>query len=156
MVAKSGMDLIQKYFGDFISIDRKGRAKAIEAPMNLDTSLRILILQKFPKRTQEVRKLMNALNLVQKARLAYILNLIDGVVKKDLEQIHEIRNKFAHSFHASFFRKDVLKYVKQLSTAKGQSDEVIEKHSYKLYENAVNSCICQIMDKMEVNDAEVK
>jgi len=77
-------------------------------------------------------------SLTNKAKLAYALGFIDKTVQSDLEQIHRIRNEFAHSAEADFANEEVIKYVRKLSTAKGK--RVTKKESYKLYKKATNMC----------------
>lgn len=133
--------------GNKVSIDRKkwlaaienqNRSTAILQPIGFDILLGFIIERAFPQRRKDVRNLMNGINLIQKARLAYILGLINKTVLKDLEQIHEIRNKFGHSFEASFAYTKVLKFVRKLSTANGH--EVTEKNSYEFYSIALVNC----------------
>jgi hypothetical protein len=147
-----------------VSIDRKQweeskednkRSDAILGDIGLDILLGSIIEGSFQQRTKEVERLINSINMIQKARLAYILGLIDKTVLNDLEQIHEIRNKFSHSFEASFAHTKVLKFVRKLSTAKGQ--EVTEKNSDKFYESAGAKCVDHIMavfDKQELKKAQ--
>lgn len=135
-----------------VSIERKQWEKAIEdqkrstvivVDITFDILLAEIIERTFTRRTKDVQKLMNGINMIQKARLAYILGLIDKMVLGDLEQMHEIRNKFGHSFEASFTHTKVLKFVRELSTAKGQ--EVTEKNSHKFYKKALAKCVEHIM-----------
>ena len=114
------------------------RADALMMDIGLDAILRAVIGRNFPHRTGEVEKLMNSTNMIQKARLANILQLIDGMVLKDLEQIHEIRNRFGHSFEARFSDGKVRGFVKKLSTAKDKT--VTEKNCYKFYDSALIKC----------------
>jgi hypothetical protein len=113
-----------------------------------------IIVGTFPQRTKEVEKLMNGINMVQKARLAYILGLIDKTVQHDLEQLHEVRNIFAHSRSASFANTKVLKFVRKLSTAKGQ--EVTAKNSYKFYEDAESKCVRHLHDVSAKQEQEAQ
>jgi len=127
------------------------RLMAITNPININIILGCLIMMeafsaKNIKEFKEADKLMNSFNLIQKARLAYFLNIIDETHKKDLEQIHEIRNKFAHDYRADFSHKDILKYVKKLSAAKGK--EVTEKNSCKFYESSVLKCIILFEERL--------
>ena len=147
-----------------VSIERKQWEKAIEdqkrstvivVDITFDILLAEIIERTFPRRTKDVQKLVNGINMIQKARLAYILGLIDKMVLGDLEQMHEIRNKFGHSFEASFTHTKVLKFVRELSTAKGQ--EVTEKNSYKFYKSAGIKCvdhITAIIDEQELKKAQ--
>lgn len=131
------------------------RAHAILQPIGLDILLAAIIERNFQQRTKDVQRLVNGINMVQKARLAYILGLINNTVLNDLEQIHEIRNKFAHSFDASFSYTKVLDFVRKLSTAKGQ--EVTEKNSFEFYDSAGAKCsdhIATVLTKQELQKAQ--
>lgn len=121
------------------------RADAIVGDIGLAIFLATIIEGTFPKRTKDVKKLMDNpnINMALKARLAYILGLIGETVQNDLLKIHEIRNKFGHDFKASFAHTEVLKLVKKLSTAKDQT--VTAKNSHKLYEDAGKTCVDHIV-----------
>jgi len=147
-----------------VSIDRKQWEKAMEdqersiailGPIGLDILLAAIIGMSFPQRNEDVQKLMGGINMVQKARLAYILGLINKIVLEDLEQIHEIRNRFGHSFEASFAFTKVLKFVRKLSTAKAH--EVTPENSYKFYHSAGTKCqnrIIAILQKQRLQKAQ--
>ena len=130
----------------------KKRSTAILQPIGLDMALAAIIKKTFPQRNAEVQKLMNSINMIQKARLAYILRLIDKTVLDDLEQIHEIRNKFGHSLDASFAYSKVLNFVRRLSTATGQ--EVTEKNSYKFHQSAVAKCLAHLVTASQRRQAQ--
>ena len=140
---------------DKVSMDRKQweqamedekRSTAILQPIGLDLVLKIIILNNFLQRAEDVDKLMKSMNMIQKARLAHILGLISKTVLNDLEQLHEIRNKFSHSFSASFTSTKVLRFVRNLSTAK---DQVITKeNSYKFYSTALSRCLTRLVHCM--------
>lgn len=137
------------------AMEDQKRAAVILSDIGIDIILAAIIERTFPQRTKDVQTLTNGINMVQKARLAYILELIDKMVLKDLEQIHGIRNNFSHSFKASFTYTKVLKFVRNLSTAKGQ--EVTEKNSYEFYESAGIKCVDHIMavfDEQELKKAQ--
>ena len=147
-----------------VSIERKQwekamknqkRAHAILRPIGLDILLAAIIERNFPQRNEDVQRLVNGINMVQKARLVYILGLINKTVLEDLEQIHEIRNKFAHSFDASFAYTKVLDFVRKLSTAKGQV--VTDKNSFEFYDSAGAKCsdhIATVLNKQELQEAQ--
>ena len=125
------------------AMEDQKRATVIVGDIGIDIILAVIIEETFPQRAKDVQKLMNGINMIQKARLAYIMGFIDKMVLKDLEQIHEIRNKFAHSFDPSFADTKVLKFVRKLSTAKGK--EVMEKNSYEFYTSAGYKCVEYLM-----------
>ncbi len=121
------------------------RAKAIQEAARFDLMLKYIIISRvFPKQhSKEAEKFTNGINLIQKARLAYLFGIMDEIVKKDLEQMYEIRNEIAHNHKANFAHKDILKRVRKLSMAKDQ--EVTEKNSYAFYESSVTLYRKQIM-----------
>ena len=104
----------------------------------------------FPQRAKDAQELMGNpnINMALKAKLAYILQLIDKPVRDDLLKIHDIRNKFGHNFEASFAQKKILGLVRNLSTAKDK--EVTAKNSNKLFTSAARKCkdaINAVLDK---------
>jgi len=107
--------------------------------ITLDWMLVAIIERTGLRRGKELKTLMYSINIVQKAKLAYCLGIINKTTIDDLEHIHEIRNIFAHNYKASFANTKVLKHVRKLSTAKGQ--EVTEKNSYKFYSDATTNCL---------------
>lgn len=123
-------------------MESKERSTAIVQPIGFEIMLASVIGLNF-RQKKEVEKLMTGINMVQKVRLAYILELINKVVYNDLKQIHEIRNIFAHSLEASFADTKILKFIRKLSTAKGQ--EVTARNSYRFYKTAGVECIYHIM-----------
>ncbi|OHB83054.1 MAG: hypothetical protein A2Z38_11385 [Planctomycetes bacterium RBG_19FT_COMBO_48_8] len=120
--------------------------------MALDIILADMLQSHFIPLRKEVEKLTNGINMIQKARLANILGLIDKTVFNDLKQIHEIRNKFGHSFEASFANTEVLTFVKNLSTAKGK--EVTTENSYKFYKSAVLECVVHLIEYLTEKNPE--
>lgn len=148
MAAKSMRKQVSEILADQIPVDQeqwdkamedKKRSTAIQQPIAFDIMLAAIIRPFFPGRNKDVKKLMDGINMVQKARLAYLLELIDKKVYNDLEQIHGIRNKFGHRFDASFAQTKILKLVEKLSTAQGK--EVTPKNSFKFYESASAKCV---------------
>ncbi len=134
---------INRKHWDYLLEDQQAR-RVFLRNLTLNQELEYIIEETFPQRIREVKKLINGINMVQKARLAYILGLIDKIVFNDLKQLHAVRNIFAHSHTASFTNIKVLKFVRKLSIAKGQ--EVTEKNSYKFYEDAELTCVNHITD----------
>ena len=130
------------------------RVIAIQAPIHCNIILGYIISEEVfsnenKDKIKEAEKLMNGINLIQKAKLAYLLGIIDETVKKDLIQIHEIRNEFAHNSEADFNHKDILKCVRKLSTAKGQ--QVTERNSFKFYKSAAKKCSTLFREKLNEN-----
>ncbi|MHC4230398.1 MAG: hypothetical protein ACYSW0_23440, partial [Planctomycetota bacterium] len=109
------------------------------------------------KRTKDVQNVMNNpnINMALKARLAYILGLIDKTVRNDLLKIHDIRCKFGHNFEASFAHTEVLKLVQKLSTAKDH--KATAKNSHELFKSTGVKCrdhIMAVYEKQKVEKAQ--
>jgi len=141
----AGKTLIEVDKLDKLMEDKK-RATVIIQDTFLDQTLKELLGDlHFLRQDKEVKKLFEPsiggplVSLTHKARLAYALRLIDKTVLKDLEHIHNIRNKFAHSIKMNFADTEVVKSVGNLSTAKGL--KVTVKNSYKIYKDATSKCV---------------
>lgn len=125
-------------------IEDKKRLGVINIDTIFDEFLKHILMLHFSKRDKKVKKLFEPsiggplVSLTYKARLAYALRIIDETALNDLENIHNIRNKFAHNTDASFAGTEVIKSVKKLSTAKGK--EVTAKNSYKCFESTKDKC----------------
>jgi DNA-binding MltR family transcriptional regulator len=152
MAAKFNIWQFLEEGGDKVSVDREKWERALEDEKRIkvlnydtlfDTSLKDLLMVHFSQDDKEVGKLFEPtiggplVSLTHKARLAYALGLIDQTLRKDVAQIHSIRNEFAHSGKMDFANDQVVKLVRRLSTAKGKSGPFVVKNSYKLYINAV-------------------
>ena len=97
--------------------------------------LREILDETLSQRGQEALSLVKQLNIKKKARLAYVLELINETTAKDIIIINEIRNKFAHIVSKSFANPEVRALCANLSTAKGRN--VTSKNSYDIYSKAV-------------------
>lgn len=121
------------------------RAGVLICDTTCDQRLQYLIHLSFSRRDKEVKKLFEPsiggplVSLTHKARLAYALGIIDKTFLKDLEQIHKIRNEFAHGLDTSFASTEVLKHTQKLSTAKGH--KVTTTNSYKIFFSAMEKCL---------------
>jgi len=79
------------------------RISAITIDTIFDNYIKKLLLSHFSQRDKAVEELFDTnirgplVSLTHKAKLLYALGLIDKIARKDLEYIHRIRNKFAHS-----------------------------------------------------------
>jgi len=104
-----------------------------------DEYLETSLILHFSKGDEKVKKLMGKISMVNKAGLAYALGIIDETALNDFAQIHDIRGRFAHSSRTNFTDKKVLKFVRQLSTAKDK--KVTEKNSFKCFQIAKAKCI---------------
>jgi len=125
----------------------ENRVEAINWHFTFDDTLKNLLSIHFSQWDKEVKKLMNNINMVQKARLAYALGLFDKTALKNFAQIHDIRNTFAHSFGTSFADSKVLKSVGKSSIAKGR--KVTAKNSYKFYKSALGACIKNLKEALQ-------
>ena len=120
------------------------RVQAINMDTIFDNMVKKLLLSHFSQQGKTVEELFDTnirgplVSLTHKAKLLYALGLIDKIARKDLEYIHRIRNKFAHSVEASFADTEVVKCVRKLSAAKDQ--EITERNSYKFYHKALGKC----------------
>jgi DNA-binding MltR family transcriptional regulator len=128
-------------------IKDENRIEAINWVSSFDNSLKILLILHFSQRDKEVKTLMNNINMIQKARLAYALGLFDKTALKNFAQIHDIRNRFAHNLGTSFADSKVLKFVRNLSTTQGR--KVTEKNSYEFYISALEACLKNIVDAFQ-------
>lgn len=151
---------IASYFTDIpegsttINIERLNKLftdeKRVEA-LNWDAffneSLKRLLFLHFSRRDNEVKKLMENINMVKKARLAYALGLIDKTALKNFAQIREIRNRFVHNLGTSFADSKVLKFVGKLSTTQGLM--VTAKNSFKFYTSALRACLTNIQEALQ-------
>ncbi len=135
------VDRLDKLFKD------ENRAEAIKWDFTFDDSLKKLLILHFSQRDEEVKKLMNNINMVQKARLAYALGLFDKTALKNFAQIHDIRCTFAHSINTSFADSKVLKFVRKLSTTQGL--KVTKKNSLKFYISGLEACLTNIVDAFQ-------
>jgi len=103
----------------------------------LEFFLEDLLKQTFSQQSKKVAGLFDC-SMIQKAKFAYAIGLIDKTTLGDLKLINDIRNKFAHSIDISFADSKVRNKCKGLSTAKGHT--VTASNAYKIYKNAVNQC----------------
>lgn len=131
--------------------------------LNRDTTFDSILMIYFPQRDKVVKKLFEPtiggplVSLTHKARLAYALGLIDKTTQNDLEQIHKIRNEFAHNVKMSFAHADVLKHVRGLSTAKkNRKVKVTVKNSYKFYDSAWDICVGAFEKAIELLENKVE
>lgn len=131
------VDLIDKLFEDEMRIG------VINWDTFFDNNLKSLLMLRFSREDKAVKKLFEPsiggplVSLTSKARLAYALGIIDKTALNDFENIHNIRNKFAHNTKMNFANTEVLKLVKKLSTAK----EGTAKNSYDCFAIAIYKCL---------------
>lgn len=131
---------------DFFSETLKNeyRITVLDWDTIFDNFLKYLLMLRFLRRDKAVKKLFEPsiggplVSLTHKARLAYALGIIDITALNDFENIHNIRNKFAHNTSMNFSNTEVLKLVKKLSTAKGK--KVTAKNSFEFSNSTADKC----------------
>jgi len=128
----------------------KQRMEVINIDTLADGLLAQILTQRFSQKDKEVKKLFDPstggplVSLAHKARLAYALGIIDKTAMKDLENIHKIRNEFAHGIETDFANAEVLKYVANLSAC--QDHKVTARNSYMFYVNTIYTCLKSIAE----------
>jgi len=139
-----GLETIRGASPDKLFEDKK-RVEVITWDAYFDSFLKGSLVMHFSRNDTNVKELFNPNrggplgSLINKARFAYALGLIERTTLKDLEQIHKIRNKFAHSIKINFADKEIVGFVKSLSTV-NDSDDVTAKNSYKFFKSALEKC----------------
>jgi DNA-binding MltR family transcriptional regulator len=127
------------------------RMGAINIDVVFDEILKRLLLWHFAKQDKQVKKLFEPsisgplVSLTNKARLAYSLGIIDKTALNDFENIHKIRNEFAHSIEIDFSDSKVIKLVKNLSEVIDKH-KVIAKNSELFYIKTCLKCLMSIID----------
>lgn len=119
------------------AVENEEWVKAITLDCWLDSLLENLLERAFSQQSKKVAGLFDC-NILQKAKFAYALGLINKTTLRDLKLINKIRNTFAHSRNTGFADPEIQKKCKGLSTAKGH--KVTAKTSYKIYKDAANRC----------------
>ncbi len=139
----------------------KKRVEVLFWDIWFDETLKDLIMLHFSRQDKTVKKLFEPsiggplVSLTNKARLAYAMGLIGKTLQDDLEQMHNIRNKFAHHNQIDFTNDELLKSVKELSPAKG--NQVTVENSHRIYHDALKSCIKNVLETLfqdELNKRE--
>jgi len=139
-----GFETIRGTCPDKLFEDKK-RVEVITWDAYFDRFLKGSLIMHFSRNDTNVKELFNPNrggplgSLINKARFAYALGLIERTTLKDLEQIHKIRNKFAHSIKINFADKEIVGFVKSLSTV-NNSDDVTAKNSYKFFKSDLAKC----------------
>ena len=95
MTNKDLKERFEKWKGD------KKRIEALNWDIWFDETLKDLLMSHFSRHDKTVDILFEPNNgalvsLTNKARLSYALGLIDKTLQNDFEQIHKIRNRYAH------------------------------------------------------------
>lgn len=94
-------------------------------------------------------------SIMNKARLAYILGIIDKTIFNDLKYLSRIRNIFAHEYEKKGFGdSEVMAYCSKLSNAKGQKCKDGDK-CYELYTEARKRCYDYFMDVFNTKKREL-
>ena len=111
------------------------RGDIIIGDIKFDILLKALLIPNFSRFDEEVEKLLDLLNIAQKARLAYALKVINKTTLNDIIRMHDIRNRFAHHFNMSFTDTEIIKKCKKLSTAV-KGDRFTATNAEKFYTDA--------------------
>jgi len=123
------------------------RGDIIIRDIKLDIMLKAILMFNLSRFDKEVEKLLDLLNIAQKARLAYALKIINKTTLNDTIRMHDIRNRFAHHLKMNFTDTEIIKKCKKLSTAvKGES--VSASKAEKFYMNAQEKCWDCFTDKI--------
>ena len=101
------------------------RSMIISSDVGLDYMLGTCLKMTFGRRFNEsqIKKLFDPyangilVSLIQKARIAYALQLIDKTTFRDIIHLHRIRNFVAHKGRAKFTDPEIRKLCMKLSTA---------------------------------------
>jgi len=114
-----------------------------------------------PQQDKHVKELFNTqygplASLTNKARLAYVLDLIDKTTCEDLGKAHKIRNRFAHGLKIDFTDSEVVKLVKDWHKQKSKTERVTAENSYKVYLSIMADCFSNIMKVIEQDEARIK
>ena len=94
------------------------RAIAIIGGTFCEMAVEYVLKAFFPENDKEVEKLFEFNqplgNFSNKINLGYCLGLIDKLIKKDLDLIRKIRNKFAHDLYTSFLDPQIKSWSNEL------------------------------------------
>ncbi len=135
------------------AVENEEWVKAITLDCWLDSLLEGLLERAFSQQSKKVTGLFDC-NILQKAKFAYALGLINKTTLCDLKLINKIRNTFAHSRNMGFTEPEIQNKCKGLSTAKGH--KVTARTSYKIYKDAANQCRMNIIiSKIELWKKEI-
>lgn len=132
---------VQKFLED------SKRGDIIIKDIRLDIIIKTILIPNFSRFDKEVEKLLDLLNIAQKARLAYALKIINKTTLNDIILMHDIRNRFAHHFNMSFTDTEIIKKCKKLSTAV-KGDRVTATNAEKFYMDAQKNCWDYFTDKI--------
>ena len=111
-------------------------------------TLGTLIKSTLSPKVETLAVLLESLELNDRARLAYVLGLIDKGTMQDLHRIHNIRNKWAHLGEPKFTAKEWKRDVLALSTVGKKKGKVTEKNYLEFFWDAVQACRKAILDAM--------
>lgn len=94
------------------------RAIAIIGGTFIEMALEHVLKGFFPENDKEVEKLFEFNqplgNFSNKINIAYCLGLIDRLIKKDLDLVRKVRNKFAHDLYVTFEDPQIKSWSKEL------------------------------------------
>jgi DNA-binding MltR family transcriptional regulator len=172
MAAKKapGMEALEELHG-LTSIDSKRLEKAMNDETRiqvlnldalLDEILRNLLERNFsrPQDDAEIEHLFNIQfgplsSLSNKARLAYVLGLINKTTCNDLKKAHDIRNEFAHGLETDFACPEVVKLVKEWCKGAGTRKRVTTKNSYYVYVAVMSECLSDVVKALEQDNDKI-
>lgn len=126
----------------------------INHDIGLDFILEVCLKMTFRQDNySEIKKLFDPysgilVSLIQKARIAYALGLIDKTTFKDITYLHKIRNFFAHRHRVKFTNPDMRKLCMKLSTA-AKIKKFSSNKGLEFFVTAQSKCVKCIFDSME-------
>lgn len=138
------IDPLKDYKGFFEELQSETpRAAVILACAFLDAQLRELLSKFLIKDKKEVKKLIGSngplSTFYSRISAAYCLGLISQMEYEDLNDIREIRNKFAHKMHGySFDEPEIVSSCKKLRLAK----MILESSTFSKYTHGDMFLLC--------------
>lgn len=129
----------------------KLRAEILVRHTNVDEVLRNLLTRVFKRESTdtEIKELFDEQrgilsSFAQKARIAYVLGLIDKATLKDLKALATIRNRFAHLVSPDFTDKKLADACKNLAR-----DEKVTADNYlSIYREGARRCLTCLHDRL--------
>jgi len=124
------------------AVEDETRRRIIVIDTLLEDTLDRLIAQHLQRKDEVLEALTgdNGIRFTDKARLVYLLNLVDKVTMQDLLCLHNIRNRFAHVVKPDFSDGELVKHIQKLSTVGGTKNNVTEDNYMSFYDKAVGKC----------------
>lgn len=126
--------------------ENETRTKVIVEDALFIDILGILIRFAISRRDDVIGTLLQSTQFHDRARLAYLLEIIDKRAMQDLLRIHNIRNKWAHLAEPVFSAKEWKRDVLALSTVGSKKDEVTKKNYMDFFWDAVQESRRALLD----------